>query len=663
MPDNSCANPLLLEWIKEWLDQARERNSKGVSVYKKAYDSMKACPLTFHHPSEAQQLNGLGPKLCERLTAKLEEYCAENGLPMPELPYADCLTKASVLLPVKAKKRTSTEADDRLEEVPPKRTKKSKPYVPVLRSGAYALLLALATIEESSSVGATKAQLIEAAQPHCDASFTAPADPTKFYTAWNSMKTLVRKDLVYEHGRPLKRYLLTDQGWETAKAIQKTAAANSGSAPSNTLPNNRRFGQENPNPSQSSLGGSQYEVSAYPSGISENVPCSQRSNTIDLSDFDETPEASASRQCTSTMRSAAACDYNRQQAIPSPVSDTLVPLSPRDFTIELVLDVREIRTPKDRDYISNELIRRGVTPIVRALELGDALWVAKCKNPRFLAQYGEEGDEIMLDWIIERKRLDDLVGSIKDGRFHEQKFRLRRSGVKNVIYLIEEFAFADPSSATAARSQEAIASAIASTQVVNGYFVKKTRNLDDTIRYLARMTSLLRRMFTDPCTSTNSANDTRPSSSITLIPTSSITSVSSYLDLLNRLRDEDDKSKPGNRSSANTLSSPTTTTYAITFPTFSALSSKSDMLTLRDLFLKMLMCTRGLTGEKALEIQRRWPTPRQFVEALQAVDTGDEQGKKRAEELVFSKMGELVGRKKVGKALSKRIAEVWGRQR
>lgn len=27
-----CSNPLLLGWIKEWLDQARERNSKGSSV-------------------------------------------------------------------------------------------------------------------------------------------------------------------------------------------------------------------------------------------------------------------------------------------------------------------------------------------------------------------------------------------------------------------------------------------------------------------------------------------------------------------------------------------------------------------------------------------------------------------------------------------------------
>ena len=54
--------------------------------YKKAYESMKACPLTFTHPSEAQQLNGLGSKLCDRLAERLKEHCEENGLQMPEVP-------------------------------------------------------------------------------------------------------------------------------------------------------------------------------------------------------------------------------------------------------------------------------------------------------------------------------------------------------------------------------------------------------------------------------------------------------------------------------------------------------------------------------------------------------------------------------------------------
>jgi crossover junction endonuclease MUS81 len=112
---------------------------------------------------------------------------------------------------------------------PVKKPRKTKPYVPALRSGAYALLLGLATLDESSSQGLTKAQLIEEAQPHCDSSFTAPSDPTKYYTAWNSMKTLIQKDLVYEHGRPVRKYALTEEGWEVAKGIKKTAAGTSSS--------------------------------------------------------------------------------------------------------------------------------------------------------------------------------------------------------------------------------------------------------------------------------------------------------------------------------------------------------------------------------------------------------------------------------------------------
>ena len=82
----TCANPLLLEWIKEIYDLAKERNSKGVTTYKRAYESMKACPLTFSHPSEAQQLDGIGPKICDRLTEKLKEHCEANGLPAPKKP-------------------------------------------------------------------------------------------------------------------------------------------------------------------------------------------------------------------------------------------------------------------------------------------------------------------------------------------------------------------------------------------------------------------------------------------------------------------------------------------------------------------------------------------------------------------------------------------------
>lgn len=72
------------------------------------------------------------------------------------------------------------------------------------------------------------------------------------------------------------------------------------------------------------------------------------------------------------------------------------------------------------------------------------------------------------------------------------KFRLRKSGLKNAIYIIEDITL---SAETLNKYQEATESAIASTQVVDGYFVKRTQTVDDTIRYLARMTMLLKSTY------------------------------------------------------------------------------------------------------------------------------------------------------------------------
>ncbi len=41
------ANPLLLGWIKEWLDQARERNSNGVTVLEHLEFAGHAIELTW----------------------------------------------------------------------------------------------------------------------------------------------------------------------------------------------------------------------------------------------------------------------------------------------------------------------------------------------------------------------------------------------------------------------------------------------------------------------------------------------------------------------------------------------------------------------------------------------------------------------------------------
>lgn len=170
---------------------------------------MKACPLTFSHPLEAQQLDGIGPKICDRLTEKLKEHCEANGFPAPKKPLG------------KARKRLIGEDLREVEEpAPAKKSRKAKPYVPSLRTGPYALILALSSTPEESLQSLTKAQVIELAQPHCESSFTVPSEAGKFYTAWNSMTTLVNKDLVQEKGRPLRKYALTEEGWEVAKRMK-----------------------------------------------------------------------------------------------------------------------------------------------------------------------------------------------------------------------------------------------------------------------------------------------------------------------------------------------------------------------------------------------------------------------------------------------------------
>jgi len=695
----TCANPLLLEWIKEIYDVARERNTKGVTTYKRAYESMKACPLTFTHPSEAQQLDGIGPKICDRLTEKLKEHCEANGLPAPKKPRG------------KARKRLSGEDLGDVEEPPPaKKPRKAKPYVPSLRSGPYAIILALSSLPEDSLQSLTKAQLIELAQPDSESSFTTPSEAGKFYTAWNSMKQLLDKDLVQERGRPLRKYALTDEGWEVARRIKAVQTDEVDSTVKSKKPQSEEHAPvENdlrlpfdangfldlegdsgdeagsvlqsqvvhqsihagglcPSSSGQRLGGAPIDKYGTMSKFKEPKPKPgpppksqepkppHNQNYINLSSSpepDTAPDipwapgsfAQDSRQLTSkplansevrlSQRRPNESTISKKPPLPDTVQkkvsesvNTNLPRFDRihipagTFTVHLILDNREVRTKDDRDYIGDELKKKGVTPLIRPLELGDFFWVAKLHSPTFLPQHGEEGDEIALDWIVERKRLDDLVGSITDGRFQEQKFRLRQSGLKNVVYLIEEFTL---SSEKSTKFHEAIQSAIASTQVVNGYFVKQTRKLDETIRYLARLTRMLKSHY-----------ESHP---LHLIPTSAL-SPTTYLPLLSHLR-----THPSHKE----------INYHITYPSLASLSSKSDTLTLRDVFLKMLMCTRGISGHKALAIQKQWRTPRAFVEAFEACGTG-----RAREALVEKKLGGIVGRGRVKGVLGAKVAGVWG---
>ncbi|KAL9111618.1 MAG: hypothetical protein Q9227_003891 [Pyrenula ochraceoflavens] len=624
----SCGNPLLLEFLKGWMDEARERNSKGFITYKKAYESMKSCPSAFDHPSEAQKLQGIGPKLCDRLTEKLKVHCAANDLPPPPEPEKRRSSK----------RHSGDEDDDGTPPQPVKKPRKVKPYVPTYRSGGYALILGLATLEENAVQGFSKAETIARAEQYCDASFTAPSDTTKHYTAWNAMKTLLTKELVYEHGRPLRRYMLTDEGRNCASRLQKAS-----SGPINTYVAKGK-GKEQDDSSHVS---NDKDKNREPSLERTEAPIDQSEQSRNRQEkkdarsylhlISSSPQPSPERLPPTDDQDSTADRpislspsklASKPRATPFP-DFTPVILPPGSFTVHLLLDTREIRAKDDRDYISNELAKRGIRAVTRALPLGDALWIAKLSHSSVspLTSLLDDGNsdleniEIVLDHVLERKRLDDLISSIKDGRFHEQKFRLRRSGISNVIYLVENFTL---SAQKADHFNDAVHSAIASTQVVNGYFVKRTQKLDDSIRYLARMTRMLKEKY-----------ESRP---LHVIPPDAL-DARGYTAMQAHLR-------------ATQPDIP----YYVTFSAFSSLTHKSSTLTLKDVYLKMLMCTRGVTGEKALEIAKHWKTPRELVEELDKREGG-----KKREEMVFEVLGHgPVPRRRIGKQLSGKVAQIWG---
>jgi len=87
------------------------------------------------------------------------------------------------------------------------------------------------------------------------------------------------------------------------------------------------------------------------------------------------------------------------------------------YDIVIVFDTREQRYG-DRAYFVRELEEKYKCRVLqRSLSIGDVVWIAKRKNSFGEGQY----EEIVLDYIVERKRRDDLSSSIRDTRYKEQK--------------------------------------------------------------------------------------------------------------------------------------------------------------------------------------------------------------------------------------------------
>lgn len=174
-------------------------------------------------------------------------------------------------------------------------------------------------------------------------------------------------------------------------------------------------------------------------------------------------------------------DMNRfdEQSTNSITTTNTVFMTGGSFTIILLVDTQETvgKTKRSLDATMQLLTEKNVKFEVRRLSVGDFLWICRDKDNR----------EVLLPYIVERKRMDDLAGSIKDGRFHEQKFRLKDSGVPNVIYLIES----KGNNQFLGLPISNLLQAGTNTQVHNDFSVKFTDSHADSMLYLSVLTNIL----------------------------------------------------------------------------------------------------------------------------------------------------------------------------
>uniref|UniRef100_A0A8C9AFV7 Crossover junction endonuclease MUS81 n=1 Tax=Prolemur simus TaxID=1328070 RepID=A0A8C9AFV7_PROSS len=283
-------------------------------------------------------------------------------------------------------------------------------------------------------------------------------------------------------------------------------------------------------------------------------------------------------------------------------------LGPGEYRVLLCVDIGETRGAGHRPELLRELQRLHVMHTVRKLHVGDFVWVAQETRPRNSARPGE----LVLNHIVERKRLDDLCSSIIDGRFREQKFRLKRCGLEHRIYLVEE----QGSVHNLSLPESTLLQAVTNTQVIDGFFVKRTADIKESAAYLALMTRGLQRLYQ------GHTLRSRPWG----IP-------------------GDPESGAG--PSPNPLCS------LLTFGDFNTGAMKNKAQSVREVFARQLMQVRGVSGEKAAALVDRYSTPASLLAAYDSCASPKDQ-----ETLLSTiKCGRL--QRNLGPALSRTLAQLY----
>lgn len=614
---------LYAQWLEEFTAVLNPRQDQLASTYDKARRNLLDAESVIYYPQDLKKIKGIGDTIMRRLEKRLQQHCSELGVPVPVRPTASELQRGLKRTTTALRSNSAEGTTENVNQSGPAK-KRQRKYIPKKRSGGYGILLALLQANAVTR-GISKDSIVEIGQRYCDSSMGPNFMTKELRGAWSAVKSLIKHELVVEQGRP-KIYFLTEEGQQLAKTLKladKIVFENENEGGTEGFECNRDVDSE--------VTANLHQLL----GIEGNTTVSR-------------PEDASSSLINVTFQDPNATPVNKQSrisrsqtlAISTPVSRTIAGVR-RAYSIEKpqngestlkrrfdgisyevwhkgtyevypIIDHREVKSHQNRDFFAKALELKGIKCEIRQLALGDIVWIAKNTKT---------GTECILNTIIERKRLDDLAISIRDNRFMEQKNRLEKSGCKNKYYLIEE---------TMARTMEGMTEALKTALwVILVYYrfsMIRTVNADETVEKLYALHTVINREYLEK--------------NLVVIYPNDLRNQDDFLKVLEKFRLEFEKDH--------------TIECCHTYPCFQEIMGKGEMSTVGELTIRILMYINGVSIEKAVAIQSHFPTLNHILTAYNECETEEE-----AKLLMFSKLGDAPGTKKITKGLSEKIADVF----
>lgn len=603
-----------LELLQDMLNAASHQE-RLQQVYFKAKANLEAAEGIFYHPKDLKKVKGIGDKTVTALENKLEKYCRENGKEFPTYVTPN-------IRPGNAPRRTVTalQSDQNSNTKEGGPVRKKRKYIPKQKSGGYAILLGLLELNAVRRP-VTKDEIVGVSQKYAGSSMSSNPSSGEFYGAWSSIGSLLKNSLVLEEGRP-KRYTLTTEGIELAKTLKSTG---------NIVFENEKHDHQDHEISldlenertmnlsellRNEEGIRRINETSFASALSNISQENDRSMQV------STPERRKPLQSTPTSVEPNSIDINKAH-VASPTGK--IHMNRKRFggisyeiwrkgtyDIRPMIDYREVKSRQEREFFSEAMNRKGIKMETRQLALGDIIWVAIHKKTKFCC---------VLNTIIERKRLDDLAASIKDNRFMEQKNRLEKSGCSQKYYLIEE-----TMQSSVVNMAEALKTALWMILIYYRFSVIRTMNSTDTVEKLYVLDSIVKHHY-------------HKKDLLVMYP-QTLKDQNEYTKILKKFQME--------------FSDKTNLECCHTINTFQEIMGKNDSPTIGELTVQILMYVNGVSLEKAIAIQSVFPTLNHILTAYRNCSSELE-----AKMLMFHKLGDAPGNKKITKSLSEKISEIF----